>query len=1146
MPEDSEVFVGETRLQIQSQATIGNLVLLGGEQFYKISNYDQMRPFFMSLPSDSDIWMFVSSRGGLTTGRKNADQAIFPYYTEDQITQLSETTGSKTVFQVQRGTKWQLWLPFSDQFAQVYKITRNLYKNALGNKLIFEEINHSLGLGFQYSWLNSRKFGIIKKSEITHLSDDLKDIRLLDGLQNLMPPGILQHVQQTKSNLANAYKRNELRIHSGIGIYSLSSNIIDRPTPSEALKATTVWAYGLGLGTHLLSDRQLNHFIRGAHIREETEVRGEPGAYFIAAEIALDQNATQSWYFVADTLKNATAIVALEQMLKSQHDIPALIEAEIRNSTENLLKIISLTDGIQLSADAPGNVRHLTNTLFNVMRGGFFANGYTIDKKQFLDFVQGVNRNAAVEMRAIVSDLPEKLHINVLKQQIASGHHSQLTRYAYEYLPVSFSRRHGDPSRPWNKFNIDVLSEDGAYKQCFEGNWRDIFQNWEALCWSFPEFTENVITLFLNASTIDGYNPYRITNKGVEWEITDPDDPWSFIGYWGDHQIIYLLKLLEISKKFHPGWLVKNLAHSLYTFANVPYRIRDYEKILQNPYNTIDFDEEEEKRIEARVQQYGSDGKLLWVDGKIANAALIEKLLIPLLTKLSNFVPEGGIWMNTQRPEWNDANNALVGHGLSMVTVYYISRYLDFLNDLIGGVDTEFFETGMETKIFFKDILNIFSAQANLLSGRISDTDRKRLTDSLGIAGEKYRRSVYHDFSGGKTKLARKDILTFLSVSKSFIAHSIKHNKRTDLMYHAYNLLEFNTSGYGVRHLYPMLEGQVAVLSSGFIQAAEALEILNSLKRSDLYRADQQSYILYPDRQLRNFVDKARIDSEMVRNSALLNQLLEQRDNSIILKDEEGNFHFNEDLCNAHDLELALDRLKDVADAEKEKVLKIYESVFNHHEFTGRSGTFFGYEGLGSVYWHMNSKLLLAVQEIWQKAEQQNGQQEIISALRHHYSELKAGLGTNKSPEIYGAFPIDPYSHTPANKGAQQPGMTGQVKEDLLSRLGELGVSVENGVIGFSKSFLPEDEFLRSDDDYKYFDGNGNKRSIPVSHGSLAFSFCGIPVIYVQSNEDRVEISYNDGETQHIAGLTLETETSRNIFARQGDIGHIRVYFDWR
>ena len=46
---------------------------------------------------------------------------------------------------------------------------------------------------------------------------------------------------------------------------------------------------------------------------------------------------------------------------------------------------------------------------------------------------------------------------------------------------------------------------------------------------------------------------------------------------------------------------------------------------------------------------------------------------------------------------------------------------------------------------------------------------------------------------------------------------------------------------------------------------------------------------------------------------------------------------------------------------------------------------------------------------------------------------------------MYGAFPTDPYSHTPSFAGARQPGMTGQVKEDFLARLGELGAQVVAG-----------------------------------------------------------------------------------------------------
>ena len=82
---------------------------------------------------------------------------------------------------------------------------------------------------------------------------------------------------------------------------------------------------------------------------------------------------------------------------------------------------------------------------------------------------------------------------------------------------------------------------DGSLSNYYEGNWRDIFQNWEALAYSYPGFLSGMISKFLNASSVDGYNPYRITRDGIEWEVQEKDDPWSYIGYWGDHQIIYLL-----------------------------------------------------------------------------------------------------------------------------------------------------------------------------------------------------------------------------------------------------------------------------------------------------------------------------------------------------------------------------------------------------------------------------------------------------------------------------------------------------------------------------------------------------------------------------------------------------------------------------
>ena len=86
--------------------------------------------------------------------------------------------------------------------------------------------------------------------------------------------------------------------------------------------------------------------------------------------------------------------------------------------------------------------------------------------------------------------------------------------------------------------------------------------------------------------------------------------------------------------------------------------------------------------------------------------------------------------------------------------------------------------------------------------------------------------------------------------------HSIRANRRADGLYHSYNLMELEGDGVAVSHLYEMLEGQAAVLSSGVLSGAEAADLLDALRHSRLYRADQASYMLYPDRTLPGFLEK--------------------------------------------------------------------------------------------------------------------------------------------------------------------------------------------------------------------------------------------------------------------------------------------------
>ena len=39
-------------------------IVIEGENFFKIENVDSIRPFFMSIVSASNHWMFISSNGG--------------------------------------------------------------------------------------------------------------------------------------------------------------------------------------------------------------------------------------------------------------------------------------------------------------------------------------------------------------------------------------------------------------------------------------------------------------------------------------------------------------------------------------------------------------------------------------------------------------------------------------------------------------------------------------------------------------------------------------------------------------------------------------------------------------------------------------------------------------------------------------------------------------------------------------------------------------------------------------------------------------------------------------------------------------------------------------------------------------------------
>jgi hypothetical protein len=95
--------------------------------------------------------------------------------------------------------------------------------------------------------------------------------------------------------------------------------------------------------------------------------------------------------------------------------------------------------------------------------------------------------------------------------------------------------------------------------------------------------------------------------------------------------------------------------------------------------------------------------------------------------------------------------------------------------------------------------------------------------------------------------------------------------------------------------------------------------------------------------------------------------------------------------------------------------------------------------------------------------------------------------------------------------------MTGQVKEEVLTRWGELGVDIINGCASFNPKILKKSEFFEN--------------------GTLQFTWCNTPVEYKLTN-DSSAITINGTRRE---GTTLTAAETAALFARNGSINKIEV-----
>jgi hypothetical protein len=1108
-------------IAVKEPEVTGRLIERDGARWYRIDGLERMEPFLTTVVSDSDLWLFASSAGPLTAGRGDADHAMLPYETDDRLHRAVERSGPVTLLVRMSDGGREVWQPFARR--PDAGCTRAIEKHVLGTALTLEEVNRAWGLRFRATWTPSRSYGWIRTVELTDLAGRVSDLEVLDGLLDVLPAGVDAGTQQSTSNLVDSYKRSETGRWGTLALYALESLITDRAEPAESLAATVVWSGGLDGAEVHLDERVVEDVRRGVRRAAVELLTGRRGAYLLHGLVAVPSGGSASWFLALDT---GLGHAALHDRVEVAADASArqLVEDDVRLGIRRVETLLAGADGLQWTADPVADAHHLSNVLFNAMRGGVFPHGDRIPVTDLVDFLRCRNVEVHGRHEQQLRASGEWIALDALHDLAEGSGDDDLVRLVLEYLPLTFSRRHGDPSRPWNRFTIKVTADDGAELLYHEGNWRDIFQNWEALLRSYPRYLPHVVAKFVDASTVDGHNPYRISRDGIDWEVPDPEDPWSNLGYWGDHQIVYLLRLLEGWEGTDPAGLRAWLDRPIFTYADVPYRIAGHDAMLADPRATITYDDDRARRVAARVDRLGADGRLVEADGELVRVTMIEKLLVPALAKLSSYVAGGGIWMNTQRPEWNDANNALAGYGLSMVTLYHLERYLGFLAKIMASGPATPVVLSRQVAAWLAEVTAALVAHDP--QGAVGDAIlRRQLLDDLGTAGETYRELVNGGFDREVVEVEAATVQELLGAALPHLRASIRAARRADGLYHAYNLVSFPAPDTAeVARLPVMLEGQVAVLGTGELDAPQAAALVEALFDSALYRADQRTFMLYPATARPSFLDRNQVPAETLQDHPDL-QTLAGGPHRILEVDGDGGLHFRADLTNAAALTRALD-IAGVDDEMRAVVAEIYEQQFHHHAFTGRSGGMHGYEGIGSVYWHMVSKLLLAVQERAFAAAVEGTEPTVVERLASGYRRIRDGLGFRKEPAEFGAFPTDCYSHTPAHAGAQQPGMTGQVKEEVLTRLGELGFVLVDGVLAYRGPLLPADELWWT------------------PHGQAPqyrLTVCATPVRVVRGDADEVRIERADGAVTERAGRALTPEESAELFDRRGTITAVEI-----
>lgn len=847
-----------------------------------LEDFDRKKPFSSFLPGVAGLrgiplWTYYANRGqGITSvGSKDKNGSIIEFNPACIAYEKVSTQGFRTFIKINNKDVIEIFGPRTKDST----LKRTMYIN--GASFTIEEENLVEGYRYtvKYFGLPNMPIGaLVRRVKLEALKDNLK-IELLDGTTQVLPQGLTNGAYKDCGNL----------MRSWIDVYHLDNN-----TPFYTMRASS---------------------------SDEAEVKEvETGNFFLAKSdnklmkvisdleiiFGYDNSRTTPVNFNTTSLKE---LFSHKQYVTNK--IPCAFVGVEKDLTKGSCIEIDEMLGYLPTYDL------LTKNLDEILSENFF---------------EGKENESEMLIKELTDDVKTETNYQLFDEYMRQSYLDNFLRGGY---PVKlgnkkptpyyiYSRKHGDPERDYNWFNL----EPEFYSQG-NGNFRDVNQNRRNDVIFNNFLGDKNIKLFMDLIALDGYNPLVI--NGSTYLINDDVDknelsikilgnvnekfvkilsdyftPGKIINFFVKEEVVPLLNdddildiifensTEQIEAVFGEGYWIDHFTYNLDLIETYLYVYPEREKELlfndysykyfYNPVYVLPRKERIGLTKDGKVRQYGSTKEISesekisinynpyhsnWAktaDGKVVKVNLLAKLISLILVKFASRDPFGyGLLMDANKPGWNDAMNGLPGLLSSGIAeTLELRRLIDYTYSASNLVMTTIDET-IKLPNEIVELYNKIHTNIKELNTKVIDENEYfNLTQN---ALEEYRDKVKLGVVSGLTELKCVAAHVTLGSMKTIIDDKIEElEKKYDILptYIRYDVVDYQklngTTPYGLQKIDP-IEYEMKALPAFLEAPARALKTMHNKELAVKQYSDIKFSEMY-DQKLHTYRTSCSLENE--------------------------------------------------------------------------------------------------------------------------------------------------------------------------------------------------------------------------------------------------------------------------------------------